>query len=242
VYAGAFAASVRDIHGPLADRTRFLVEFNSYFDLTLNVLLGYSMILLLMEDARREFDDAQAELAVTHNRLRRAALYDALTDSLNRRAYAEGVGLEMVRATFGTAVLADLDNLKYINDHHGHAAGDLMLCRCADAIRATLRPYDRLYRWGGDEFLVIVPSAYASEVLARLQSSIDSAEPVQIAGVTDPIRVQVSLGAADFASAEELSVAIERADRAMYQEKTRRKSDSRFGPDSRTPLAAPALR
>ena len=117
-------------------------------------LLGYAMVLVLMEDSKREFDDAQAELRVTHDQLRRAALYDSLTDSLNRRAFAEGVGLEMVRATFGTVVIADLDNLKLVNDRHGHMAGDQIIRRCADVLRATLRPYDKLYRWGGDEFLL----------------------------------------------------------------------------------------
>lgn len=234
-YAGAFAFRVH-VSGVFAGGvTGLIVNFNSYLDLTFNILLGYAMILVLMEDNKREIDDAQAELRVTHDQLRRAALYDSLTDSLNRRAFAEGVGLDMVRATFGTVVLADLDNLKLVNDHFGHAAGDHLLRRCADAIRATLRPYDKLYRWGGDEFLLIVPSAHASDVLARLQRALDDAAQVQIDGVREPVALQVSLGAADFASSEELSFAIERADRAMYQEKGRRKSDPRSGIPSITP-------
>ena len=153
----------------------------------------------------------------------------------------EGVGLEMVRATFGTAVLADLDNLKWVNDRYGHAAGDQLLRRCADALRSTLRAYDRLYRWGGDEFLVIVPSARAAEVLERLRTAIDTAELID--GTAD-IRLEVSLGASDFASSEALQQAIDRADRAMYQEKTRRKGDAGVvaGVDRRTPTSAPAVR
>lgn len=228
-YAGAFAFAVHMKGVPALGFTRLTVTFNSYFDLTFNILLGYAMILVLMEDNKREIDDAQAELRVTHDQLRRAALYDSLTDSLNRRAFAEGVGLDMVRATFGTVVLADLDNLKLVNDHFGHAAGDQLLRRCADVIRATLRPYDKLYRWGGDEFLLIVPSAHASDVLARLQDALEGAAQVEIAGVHDPVALQVSMGAADYASSEEISFAIERADRAMYQEKGRRKSDPRSG-------------
>ncbi len=95
---------------------------------------------------------------------------------------------------------------------------------------------------GGDEFLVVVPSGRAAEALARLQGAIDRADPIQIPGDDDSIRVQVSLGASDFASAEELSYAIESADRAMYQEKTRRMADARLGPDSRTPLSTPVVR
>lgn len=242
VYAGAFGIAIQDGKAPLARFAAQVVSYNSYFDLTLNVLLGYAMILALMEDAKREVDDAQAELRVTHDQLRRAALYDALTDSMNRRAFAEGVGLDMVRATFGTVVLADLDNLKMVNDAKGHTAGDQMLRRCADVLRSTLRPYDKLYRWGGDEFLLIVPSAHATDVLARLRETIDNAEPV-LAGIpAEATPIAVSLGAADFTSSEELQLAIERADRAMYAEKSRRKGDARPSESRLTPTSAPAIR
>jgi diguanylate cyclase (GGDEF)-like protein len=225
-YAVIFAAVIGAIPGALVVTANQVVAFNAYLDLTFNVLLGYAMVLVLMEDAKREVDDAQAELQVTHDQLRRAALYDSLTDSLNRRAFAEGVGLEMVKATFGTVVIADLDNLKAVNDRFGHAAGDRLLRQCADVLRATLRRYDKLYRWGGDEFLLIVPSAHAAAVLARLRAAIDGGDAVEVApGERAPLAV--SLGAADYASSEELAFAIERADRAMYAEKSRRKADVR---------------
>lgn len=228
LYGGAFPLAASTTNSTIAHRMSQIVSFNSYFDLVLNVLLGYAMILVLMEDAKREVDDAQAELRVTHDQLRRAALYDSLTDSLNRRAFAEGVGLDMIRATFGTAVLADLDNLKVVNDRFGHAAGDQLLRRCADVLRGALRAYDKLYRWGGDEFLVIVPSARAADVLERLQNAIDAAELVSAGGEGETVRLAVSLGAADYSSSDELAFAIERADRAMYAEKNRRKSDPRI--------------
>lgn len=224
-YAGVFAMAIGAITGSFSPYAVRIVGFNSYFDLALNILLGYAMILVLMEDNKREVDDAQAELRVTHDQLRRAALYDSLTDSLNRHAFAEGVGLDMVKATFGTVVIADLDNLKLVNDHFGHAAGDQILRRCADVFRATLRRYDKLYRWGGDEFLLIVPSAHAADVLVRLQQAIGAAEPVDVGDAKEKVRVAVSLGAADYASSEELAYAIERADRAMYAEKHRRKTE-----------------
>ena len=125
---------------PLTEAALRFVAFNSYYDLTIDLLLGYAMILALMEDAKREVDDAQAELRLTHDRLRRAALTDSLTDSLNRRAFADGVGLEMVRATFGTVVMADIDNLKRANDRHGHSIGDQLIRHCAEVLRRELRP------------------------------------------------------------------------------------------------------
>lgn len=201
-----------------------LVGFNTYFDLLLNMALGFAMVVLLMEDAKREVDDAQSELRVAHDQLRRAALYDTLTDSLNRRAYEQGVGLEMARGTFGTVVIADLDNLKAVNDAFGHAAGDRLLRQCADVLRSTLRPYDKLYRWGGDEFLLVIPSARGVDVEARLTEVLERAEPLEVANRGKTVRLGVSLGTADYTSAEALEESIQLADQAMYRQKNTRKS------------------
>jgi diguanylate cyclase (GGDEF)-like protein len=199
-----------------------VVHYNTYFDLLLNISLGFAMVVLLMEDAKREVDDAQAELRVAHDQLRRAALYDPLTDSLNRRAFEQGVGLEMARGTFGTVVIADLDNLKAVNDAYGHAAGDRLLRQCAELLRSTLRPYDKLYRWGGDEFLLVIPSARGVDVEARLAEVLNGAEPLAVGGRT--AQLEVSLGAADYTSAESLEDSIQLADQAMYRQKSSRKS------------------
>jgi diguanylate cyclase (GGDEF)-like protein len=204
-----------------------IVSFNTYLDLLLNIALGFAMVVVLMEDAKREVDDAQAELRVAHDQLRRAALYDTLTDSLNRRAYAQGVGLEMARGTFGTVVIADLDNLKTVNDAYGHAAGDRLLRQCADLLRSTLRPYDKLYRWGGDEFLLVIPSARGTDVHDRLSEVLSRAEPIDVANGTATVTLEVSLGAADYTSAEGIDDCIQVADEAMYRQKHARKSPDR---------------
>ena len=204
--------------------TSTVVGFNSYFDLLVDFLLGFGMVVMLMEDAKREVSDAQAELRVAHDQLRRAALYDSLTGTLNRRAFVEGVGLEMARATFGTVVIADLDDLKRVNDAHGHAAGDRMLRHCADVLRSAIRSSDKLYRWGGDEFLIVIPSTHGAEVEGRLRELLDEAAPAPLGGSAGTRALHVSLGVADYESAEELPTAIERADRAMYVQKRGRKA------------------
>jgi diguanylate cyclase (GGDEF)-like protein len=201
-----------------------LVSYNTYLDLLLNIALGFGMVVLLMEDAKREVDDAQAELRVQHDQLRRAALYDTLTDSLNRRAFVQGVGLEMARGTYGTVVIADLDNLKAVNDAHGHAAGDLLLRQCAELLRTTLRPYDKLYRWGGDEFLLVMPSARGEDVGPRLREVLGQSPPVTVPHGGATVRLEVSLGTADYTSAEGLEECIQLADQAMYRQKHARKS------------------
>lgn len=230
VYGGAFALAIGEATTPLAGIATVFVQFNPYFDLLVDVFLGYGMVVMLMEDAKREVSDAQAELRLSHDRLSRAAMFDSLTDSLNRRAFVEGVGLEMARATFGTVVMADIDNLKLVNDQHGHLVGDLLIRRCADVLRSALRPYDKLYRWGGDEFLLVVPSAHAGDMMDRLRAALMTAEPVRSPTDERVVTLEVSIGGANYASAEEIGAAIDRADLAMYEDKGRRKGEPRNSP------------
>lgn len=203
-------------------RLEAFAQLNAYMDLFCSVLLAYAMVVVLMEDAKREVDDAQAELRVVHDQLRRAALYDSLTESLNRRAFQEGVGLDLARGTFGTVVLLDLDNMKAVNDAHGHAAGDLLLRTCAEVVRSGLRASDKLYRWGGDEFLIVLPGAQPPDVQHRLERLLNSAL-VPIGDDHPQLRLEVSAGVAGYSSAEELESAIAKADTAMYQHKALRK-------------------
>ena len=202
-----------------------VVRFNGYADLLLQMLLGYGMVVMLMEDAKREVDDAHAELAVAHDQLLRVSLYDSLTGSLNRRAFAEGVGLEAAKHTFGCIVVGDTDNLKLVNDAYGHRVGDQLLQQIAVALRGSLTTSGRLYRWGGDEFLLVFPGARASEVEERVQALLDAAEPLRVERVDDPIELLISVGAADYQSGEDLTAAIERADRQMYLRKERRHAE-----------------
>lgn len=222
-YAAAFAADgVPALREP-AGSLDFLLQYNSYMDLLLQILLGFGMVVLLLEDAKREADDARAQLALAHDRLKRVSLHDPLTGAYNRRAYDEGVGLEAAGARFGAAMILDMDNLKAVNDAHGHAAGDDLLRRLVEAVRGSIRPTDRVYRWGGDEFLVLFPGALAEDMLPRIRGALAAANE----GAEPARALMVSLGAADYAGAEEIAAAIDRADRAMYDEKARNRRAAR---------------
>ncbi|HET9438749.1 MAG TPA: GGDEF domain-containing protein [Longimicrobiales bacterium] len=199
-----------------------IVSYNTYLDLIWHISLGFGMVVLLLEDMKHQSDDAHAELAVAHDNLRRASFYDSVTGSLNRQAFADGLGLEAAAAGFGAVIMLDMDDLKRVNDEHGHGAGDAALRYLVDVLRATVRPSDKIYRWGGDEFLIIFPAANTKQVARRMRRVLNNTEPLSL-GEDTRIALRVSVGAASFASGEQLAVAIDNADRAMYADKVNRK-------------------
>ena len=202
----------------------FFTGRNTYFDLILEMLLAFGMVLVLFEDTRREIDTAHHELRIAHEQLLRESLMDALTGAYNRRAFSEGAGLEDARGSFGALVVFDLDNLKDVNDQYGHKYGDALLKHFSAILRASLRPSDKLYRLGGDEFLLVMPRAVAAVVEKRMHELIAGAAPLTLqdgSGLSFP--VSASIGVADFRTVEELEAAVHAADRAMYSAKRSRK-------------------
>lgn len=153
-------------------------------------------------------------------RLRELATTDPLTSLLNRRALRERITLEDKRqqreARPLSFVLADLDHFKAINDQHGHEVGDQVLVQVAGVLAHGVRDVDHLARWGGEEFLVVLPDtdeAAAAQVAERLR--------LAVAGLPRPgggsVRsLTLSLGVAQRADAESTDQAISRADQALY--------------------------
>jgi diguanylate cyclase (GGDEF)-like protein len=196
---------------------------NTYFDLILDMLLAFGMVLVLFEDARREIDSAHRELRIAHEQLLRESYLDSLTGAYNRRAYSEGAGLEDARGSFGALAVFDLDNLKDVNDRHGHKYGDELLRHFANILRAGLRSNDKLYRLGGDEFLLVMPRAVASVVEKRMREIVSGAPALQIPDSSLSFPVSASIGVTDYKSVEQLETAVHDADRAMYSAKRSRK-------------------
>ncbi len=224
LYIFAFNTTRFMVPGISRSGLQVVVSYNTYLDLFLQVILGYAMVVLLMEDAKREVDTAHSELALAHEQLRTASFHDTLTGALNRRAFVEGVGLDAAHSFGGSVVALDLDNLKVVNDSFGHASGDRLLRRLAEVVRSIVRPSDTLYRWGGDEFLLVLPGARATDVQPRVEDVISQSNLLRIREANpDHLRLLVSCGAADFSGPDDLESAIERADNAMYAQKAQRK-------------------
>lgn len=150
---------------------------------------------------------------------RNHALVDAVTGVYLRGPGFVELAREIARATRTQQPLVlafiDVDGLKAINDSRGHAAGDRMLRAVADTLRGNLRPYDVIIRYGGDEFLCVLPGLSLAEATKRF-TSIDTA----LAEHLDP--GSVSVGIADFQHNESLHDLVGRADAALYRERGRR--------------------
>jgi diguanylate cyclase (GGDEF)-like protein len=147
---------------------------------------------------------------------------DHLTSALNRHGFYSIVGDSSRdgRVIFrGCAAMADIDNLKAINDRHGHAAGDAAIRSVARAIRTCIRADDLLFRWGGDEFLVLLIGMAEQDARSRLDGVNARLRQQTIAGVAEPVDLSVSLGYASFDSAASLEEVVAIADSAMYGRK-----------------------
>lgn len=146
---------------------------------------------------------------------------DALTGTLNRRAVDVRLGgmLERPREEPVSVLFADLDLFKRLNDSQGHAAGDAALVRVANALGAEMRSRDVLGRYGGEEFVVLLPGlgvGAASQVAERLRRRVESQSD---AGTFGGLPLTLSIGVVEAGPDEDAQSLVERADRAMYQAK-----------------------
>jgi diguanylate cyclase (GGDEF)-like protein len=162
------------------------------------------------------------ENARLHGMVERQALVDGLTGLANRRAASDALHAEAARAqrleTPLSIVLADLDSFKDVNDMHGHAVGDEVLRVFSGVLRETLRESDVAGRWGGEEFLLLLPGADA-EGAAQLADRVR----VELAGRRIPgvpgLRVTASFGVAEYAGQSNTEQLVAAADAALYRAK-----------------------
>jgi diguanylate cyclase (GGDEF)-like protein len=153
-------------------------------------------------------------------RMEQLAMTDSLTRLPNRRSMRDSLELEAARfARHGTrysVVLADIDGFKNINDSSGHEAGDQALRALANALRATLRAQDQVARWGGEEFLCLLPQTELREagiVAERLRAAVEELN-FAVAGQT--ISATMTFGVATAEKASSGEDCVRRADRALY--------------------------
>jgi diguanylate cyclase (GGDEF)-like protein len=208
-YAPVFAAAST---GWISANPAFLA-FSPLYDMLALTLLGFGVVMVTSGDVHSDLERARDLLAG-------AAQQDPLTSAFNRHAFYAVLDRDLS----GTAVFADIDNLKSINDQFGHAAGDAAIRACARALRSHIRADDLLFRWGGDEFLVLLLGVAEADARRRLAGVNDELRHVQVHddGADLGLTVSISMGFAAFNSAASLDDVIRVADTAMYGIKRRR--------------------
>ena len=158
----------------------------------------------------------------TQKKLQIMATTDSLTKLFNRRHMNDLAEKEMQKLNNDhyhlSIVLLDLDSFKAINDQHGHQVGDKVLIHVADILQQQLRETDLISRWGGEEFMVLLPDANARDAMLsaeRIRASFHEYPWFEVLGVK--ISPTVSAGVTEVFAPESLSSAIARADGALYQ-------------------------
>lgn len=165
-----------------------------------------------------------AQRRLMEAQLREMTITDDLTKLYNMRHFYEQLQLEMDRASRYkhslSLLLLDVDRFKQYNDTYGHLEGDKILIRLSEVIRDCLRKSDSAFRYGGDEFIVILPNTPGTEA-KKVAERIIASFPVQESKDTQKGRVinTLSVGVVQYEEGEELSRLVSRADQAMYTAK-----------------------
>lgn len=174
----------------------------------------------------------QLERAIATSEFR--ASHDPLTGLYNRRTIVSLLEREAARCvregTELSVILVDIDRFKSINDTYGHAAGDQVLLETAGRMQSALRAHDFLGRYGGEEFLVVLPSCGlkdSQEVAERLRESV-ARSPISVDDIT--VKVTASFGATSAGFAENTGAMLQRADVALYEAKNGGRNMVKFRP------------
>lgn len=222
------------------DRLGTYMGYWKQYDLLLETGLAFGMVVLASGRVRAELASRNDRLAAMTGELELAARTDPLTGLLNRRALDDLAGELAARGAAGCVAALDLNDLKPLNDRHGHAVGDAALRVVARALRAAFRVTDPIFRTGGDEFLVVIPDGTVADLAGRL-AALDDGLVVRLPGCEEPVDLRVAWGAAEFGPGDDLWAVAQRADAAMYTAKKKAKSGVVGTPLARVAPPPPGL-
>jgi diguanylate cyclase (GGDEF)-like protein len=208
-------------------RTYSFLAYAGFYDLFLEMLFGIGLIIWAMEDTERKLSTVHARARDDTLRSRKRAQLDHLTETYNRLFLEETRPALSQDPAGGSIVLIDVDELKSINDNEGHEEGDKAIWTVAAAIKRLIRGDDYVIRWGGDEFLVILPGTEEEVAKRRFYMLPRKIEEVR-ESPRNPGRayekfISASVGITPYSKRIPFDAAIEMADKMMYERKKARK-------------------
>jgi len=173
-----------------------------------------------LQAAHDEIHAKNRELHDANVRLERAALHDPLTGLLNRRGLMERIELERVRSLRShkpfSIVLGDIDFFKSINDHHGHQAGDVVLEGVGRLLDGTVRKQDAPSRWGGEEFMILLPETDAAGAMIVAEKIRHRISEHEFEAKGGRIPVTLTFGVAGWDPSLSVDACTKLADEALY--------------------------
>ena len=188
--------------------------------------LSYERLLLEYRGAKENAERLTVELRVANARLQELAFRDGLTGLYNHRYFQEAVDKEMARAEcYGrpvTLIMVDLDNFKTINDTYGHQRGDIVLQAVSRQIEQISRKTDVVSRYGGEEFMVILPETSRTFALRKAEEYRSVVENMEVLADGIMIRITISVGVVTYNPTQDTNnrdKLIRLADAALYKSK-----------------------
>lgn len=211
----------------LGDPLRYPPEVEAMtFGYLAAALVSTAVLTGEMMKLRQRTQRKTLDLTAALETIRTLATVDELTALANRRHMNTLLQAEERRQSPGAGhpvrscvALLDLDFFKQVNDQHGHALGDAVLREFAATARGALRTRDTLARWGGEEFLLLLPDAAPEAARQVLERMLESVHLLHVEGLDPARRISFSAGLAERRSGEPFTEAISRADKALYRAK-----------------------
>ncbi len=192
-------------------------------DFELRFLATYLATFIMAVVYERSHTTSKQAMVEVGEQLLLMSRIDSLTGLCNRRAMRDLMQYEALRSKRinkpYSVLFMDIDFFKGINDKYGHDCGDLVLRRFAETVKATLRSTDSFSRWGGEEFIALLPetpSQYLLDIGEKIRLAVENME---FDYMNQKVLIRVSIGAATYDGKDDIDVTINNADKKLYQAK-----------------------